>query len=125
MADRPNTTAGSHRGGGGQAAAEARKDALFGGPVMPRADISPRTLNQSLRGAPKVFLGAQEVDLGKYSKERMGVTIPRGWDQEPSFKTRTDLRQFRRKDAIPPPREGATGGGTRGVSRRGWTSLRL
>lgn len=44
-----------------------------------------------------------QVDLGQYSKDKLGVSIPRGWDQAPRFTTRTDLVHFRRKDAIPPP----------------------
>ena len=43
------------------------------------------------------------MDLGQYSKEKLGDTIPRGWDQAPRFNQRTDLVHFRRKDAIPPP----------------------
>eukprot|EP00960_Hanusia_phi_P003382 99118-Hanusia_phi.AAC.5 len=63
--------------------------------------LSPRTLDQTLKGAPAVFKCAQEVDLGRYDSSRLGMSVPGGWDQDPKYKTRTELLQARRKSKIP------------------------
>ncbi len=43
-----------------------------------------------------------QVDVGVYSQEKIGVAIPRGWDNVPKHSTRTDLLKQRRVDALPP-----------------------
>ena len=45
-----------------------------------------------------------QVDLGVYSHEKVGVAIPRGWDNAPKHSTRSDLLRQRREDALPPER---------------------
>jgi hypothetical protein len=45
--------------------------------------MSPRTYDQTLKGAPKEFKGAQEVDKGTYERGLFGRSVPGGWDHAP------------------------------------------
>ena len=81
---------------------------------------SPRTLNQTRKGAPEKFLGAQEVELGGYSERMQGTAIPHGWDKEVAVKTRSELLARRRQSFIPDISFDLDGDGI--VSREDWTA---
>mmetsp|Transcript_59448 Transcript_59448/g.140549 ORF Transcript_59448/g.140549 Transcript_59448/m.140549 type:complete len:702 (-) Transcript_59448:148-2253(-) len=121
---RPVSQASQGYGGGAATSPEPARTA--GGhrkhvPVMGGIfEQSPRTLNQTRKGAPEIFLGAQEVDLGAYSSRVQGAAIPRGWDLAPKQKTLTELVAMRRKAFIPDISFDLDGDGI--VSREDWTA---
>lgn len=65
--------------------------------------MSPRTYNQTRKGAPKEFLGAQEVDLGVYDQKKLGTVVPNDWDRDPRHRTRTHLLNARKSAMFPDP----------------------
>jgi len=92
-AARPETTAGSAR------QTDARKTNPFDRTVM--FAMSPRTYDQTLKGAPKDFKGAQEVDMGTYDRSKFGRSVPHGWDNKPAITSRAELMAKRRSAMIP------------------------
>ena len=92
-AARPDTTAGSGR------VKDMKKTNPFDRTVM--FAMSPRTYDQTLKGAPKDFKGAQEVDMGTYDRGKFGRSVPHGWDNKPSITSRAALMAKRRADMIP------------------------
>jgi len=85
----------------GQAVQERKESGRHSKAVM--FSLSPRTLDQTVKGAPAVFKCAQEVDLGRYDRGKLGMSVPGGWDQDPKHRTRTELLEARRKSKIPDP----------------------
>jgi len=63
--------------------------------------MSPRTYDQTLKGAPKEFKGAQEVDKGTYERGLFGRSVPGGWDHAPAISSRAAMLAKRRADRIP------------------------
>jgi hypothetical protein len=63
--------------------------------------LSPRTYNQTCKGAPSEFKGAQEVDMGHYDRTKFGRSVPMGWDNQPAITSRAALMAKRRADFIP------------------------
>jgi len=78
---------------------EMRRTNPFDRTVM--FSMSPRTYDQTLKGAPKEFLGAQETDMGTYDRNKFGRSVPRGWDNQPKISSRAELMAQRRRDKIP------------------------
>jgi len=63
--------------------------------------MSPRTYDQTLKGAPKEFLGAQEFNMGTYDRSTFGRSVPGGWDKQPEISSRAALMAKRRSNMIP------------------------